>query len=83
MAEAQTMTEQMLIRNRACYMIRIPFNPGAALYKAAARANLGAPLAGEGPYVSADGDEYRLQPFALGIVYCRYGDWGNVLVVKW
>lgn len=56
----------------------VALNPTAAL-QAYARANgMGCPVTDE-----FDAGPYRVQGFALGIVYCEVGDWGNIVAILW
>jgi len=56
----------------------VPYNPAAALQRAAEDNYLGAPLGTE-----FDKGDYRIQAYAEGIVYCRVGEWGNVRYIGW
>jgi len=72
------------VRLRSWESRGVQFNPGAALYKKAQTENLGAPLGPEKEAkLSGSGKTILWQEYALGIVWCFYGDWENVEVVKW
>jgi hypothetical protein len=43
---------------------------------------LGAPLGPERD-VAIEGRTYRLQPFALGIVYAPVGQWAQARLIRW
>lgn len=65
-----------------CPWGEIPYNPNAALPKAARAAGLGVPLAPEERF-ARNGKAWAGQRFALGFAYCEVGDWGNVRVAKY
>jgi peptidoglycan hydrolase-like amidase len=56
--------------------------PGAALLRLAREQGLGAPLGPERD-VAIEGRTYRLQPFALGIVYAPVGQWAQARLIRW
>jgi hypothetical protein len=57
----------------------VPYNPTLAFPKEAARLNLGAPFTLELRQLSG----YVVQGFAMGILYCADGDWGNLKKLTW
>ena len=64
---------------QACWdQQNVPYNPAAALQRAAEDNYLGAPLSPE-----FDKDGYRIQAYAEGIVYCRIGHWHDVRYMGW
>jgi len=59
-------------------------NQGAALYKKAQEKRLGAPMGSEMEATLKDSDHKIVwQSYAMGIVWCFEGDWGNVRVIEW
>jgi hypothetical protein len=57
----------------------IPYNPTLAFPKEATRLGLGAPQTTELRQLTG----YVVQGFALAILYCRDGDWGNIKRLSW
>lgn len=70
------------IRNAAVNAIAdtipIPYNPTAAFPAKARELGLGAPLTGE-----VDVAGYRLQGYAMGILFATIGQWANVQKLTW
>lgn len=58
--------------------VNIAYNPDAALQRHATKYLLGVPMTGE-----FDVGNLRCQGFALSIVYCVTGDWGNIKELPW
>lgn len=70
------------LRQRFWGTKNIPYTPTNAFPTYATKHNLGAPETPEVDWVEG-GVHYRGQGFANGIVYCKVGDWGNIIVEKW
>jgi hypothetical protein len=69
------------IRERAwnlLYLAPIAYNAESALARAARAQALGAPVTRE-----FDLGDTRAQGYALGVTYCKIGDWGNVKGLTW
>ena len=57
----------------------VPYNPNLAFPKEASRLNLGAPETLELRQLEG----YVIQGFAMGILRCADGDWGNIKKLSW
>jgi hypothetical protein len=66
------------VRGLAWNKVGVPLNQGAAFFGYAQKHNLGRPIMAEW-----DAQDYRLQGFDGGVVYCPIGQWDRVSHVTW
>lgn len=76
-----TQTLEQTVLSAAKSVPWMPVNNGAALWNYAKALGLQDQQTDE-LTVTFNGNEYLLQVFNLGIVYCRKGDWGNIHVIR-
>ena len=71
-----------VVRTEAWEALGVPFNPDFAFPRYAHEHNLGVPMTEEFDF-SHRGVNYRGQGFAQAILYCKVGDWGNIIEMTW